>query len=100
MIPCPVASVQLFESEAPQCVILVSFLLMQTGKYKQVTNCCLPSFLVFLQGSGVHPVLSFLSPLNLIDLMSFAPTLVGAFIPLSTLGALGGIDLRWFRIFR
>jgi hypothetical protein len=52
------------------------------------------------QASAHHPVVAVLSPLNVIDLLSFAPSLLGAVVPLSQLGAMGGIDLRWFRIFR
>ncbi len=53
-----------------------------------------------LQGGG-HPVKDALAPLNLIDLLSFAPTLLEAFVPLAGLGLKTlGVDLRWTRIFR
>jgi hypothetical protein len=48
--------------------------------------------------NGRHPLQAALHPLNLIDLLSFLPSLLSAqgSVLLSGLG----VDLRWFRIFR
>lgn len=54
--------------------------------------------LTWLQVTSSHPLLAMLHPLALIDLLSFAPSLVGAVLPLYS--APWGIDLRWFRVFR
>jgi hypothetical protein len=48
--------------------------------------------------SGRHPLRAALHPLNIIDLLSFAPSLLGG-SPQVVLSGLG-VDLRWFRIFR
>ena len=58
--------------------------------------------------SGTHPLRAALNPLNLIDLLSFAPSLAAAAAGLPLAGAVGAggsiiagsFDLRWFRIFR
>ncbi|WIA12208.1 hypothetical protein OEZ85_012277 [Tetradesmus obliquus] len=47
-----------------------------------------------------HPLLAVLHPLALIDLLSFAPSLLGAVLPQLGLVAPWGLDLRWFRVFR
>lgn len=52
----------------------------------------------YVQTSSRHPLLAALHPLALIDLLSFAPSLVGVLVPEYT--APGGWDLRWFRVFR
>jgi hypothetical protein len=41
-----------------------------------------------------------LHPLALIDLLSFAPSLLGAVLPHMGMVAPWGLDLRWFRVFR
>jgi hypothetical protein len=55
--------------------------------------------------SGTHVLRAALNPLNLIDLLSFAPSLAAAAagLPLGAAGStssIAGLDLRWFRIFR
>lgn len=50
------------------------------------------------QTSSRHPLLAVLHPLALIDLLSFAPSLLGALLP--EYMAPWGWDLRWFRVFR
>lgn len=76
--------------------------------------CCCPSLLLphplstmfpcprvhpVLQTSSRSPLLAALHPLALIDLLSFAPSLLGALLPEYTI-APWGWDLRWFRVFR
>lgn len=53
------------------------------------------------QTTSRHPLLAALHPLALIDLLSFAPSLLGALLP-SYMAPwdLLGWDLRWFRVFR
>lgn len=51
------------------------------------------------QTSSKHPLLAVLHPLALIDLLSFAPSLLGALLPEYGV-APWGLDLRWFRVFR
>jgi hypothetical protein len=53
----------------------------------------------FAQTSSRHPLLAALHPLALIDVLSFAPSLLGALLPEYTV-APWGWDLRWFRVFR
>lgn len=55
-----------------------------------------------MQTSSSHLLLAVLHPLALIDLLSFAPSLLGALLPAADLQLLpwGGLDLRWFRVFR
>lgn len=52
-----------------------------------------------LQTSSRHPLLAALHPLALIDVLSFAPSLLGVLLPEYTV-APWGWDLRWFRVFR
>lgn len=51
------------------------------------------------QTASRSPLLAALHPLALIDLLSFAPSLLGALLPEYTI-APWGWDLRWFRVFR
>jgi hypothetical protein len=51
------------------------------------------------QTSSRHPLLAVLHPLALIDVLSFAPSLLGVLLPEYTV-APWGWDLRWFRVFR
>lgn len=47
------------------------------------------------------PLLAALQPLNIIDLLSFAPSLLGLLAPGAVAGlTAAGLDLRWFRVFR
>lgn len=55
---------------------------------------------MLLQVTSSHPLLAVLHPLALIDLLSFAPSLLGAVLPQLGLVAPWGLDLRWFRVFR
>lgn len=50
------------------------------------------------QTASRHPLLGALHPLAIIDLLSFAPSLLAALLP--EYMAPWGIDLRWFRVFR
>jgi hypothetical protein len=52
-----------------------------------------------LQVSSSHPLLAALHPLAVIDLLSFAPSMVGAVLPQVAVAPFG-LDLRWFRVFR
>lgn len=52
----------------------------------------------WLQVSSSYPLLAMLHPLAIIDLLSWAPSLVGAVFPLYV--GPWGLDLRWFRVFR
>lgn len=46
-------------------------------------------------------MLAALQPLNLIDLLSFGPSLLGAVMPSALAGlTAAGLDLRWVRVFR
>ncbi|KAF8071241.1 Kcnt2 [Scenedesmus sp. PABB004] len=52
--------------------------------------------------SSAHPLLAALHPLALVDLLSFAPSLLAAAAPagLQLAAPWGLLDLRWFRVFR
>lgn len=50
------------------------------------------------QVSSSHPLLAVLHPLAMIDLLSWAPSLLGVLLPACQVP--WGLDLRWFRVFR
>jgi hypothetical protein len=62
-------------------------------------SCCPAIPVGVLQTSSRSPLLAALHPLALIDVLSFAPSLLGALLPEYTI-APWGWDLRWFRVFR